>query len=103
MGASTFPVSAREQAIPPAKGRRVPQNTESPIPDNGPIKLALTALMELTSNSRFLAFCSSMAAVIPITSVDAMGVTLKNSLWRFSASFICSLSGYSFFNTGSIE
>ena len=79
--------------MPPASGRIVPQKSESPMPESGPMRDALTALMESASKPSSLAFRSSMAAVMPSTSGAMAGVTLKNSLWRSSAAAMSSLFG----------
>ena len=68
------------------------------MPANGPIKAALTELIEATSNSPSgaLAHCSSIAQVIPM--INGLGVVaqLKNSRWRLTPAFIfASSSPYS--------
>ena len=47
--------------------RNVPQKNESPMPASGPMRAALTEVMEPASySSGSEAFCSSMAQVRPI-------------------------------------
>ena len=63
------------------------------MPARGPMRETLTLLMDSVSNSGSLAFCSSMAAVMPKMSVERCGVVLKNSRWRCMASVCSSLVG----------
>ena len=93
IGAKKLPANASEHAIHPASGLNVPQNKESPIPANGPIKLAFTALIELISNSSLFAFSSSIAATTPKINGSTIGVELKNSECLFNASANFSFSG----------
>ena len=79
MGPRMLPWAARLTPTPVAMMRSVPQMKESPMPAKGPMRETLTLLMDSVSNSGSLAFCSSMAAVMPRMSVDMCGVVLKNS------------------------
>ena len=64
-----------------AKILKVPQKNESPIPERGPIKAALTLFIDSGSKlSGFLAFSSSIAVVIPITNVESGGEQLKKAM-----------------------
>ena len=56
---------ARAHPIPVAITRKVPQKNASPIPDKGPISAAFTSLIASESKSSWVAFASSMAALIP--------------------------------------
>ena len=74
---------ASEIPMPAAMIRSVPGNTESPIPDNGPMSAAFTELMVDVSKFLFFAFCSSIAMVRPPMNEWNCGVMLKNSMFRF--------------------
>ena len=70
--------------MPAASGRSVPQKTESPMPESGPMRADLTALIDLASNCSSLAFSSSIAVVMPMTNrgdhgghVEELAVPLK--------------------------
>ncbi|MNI75118.1 hypothetical protein D3C73_1312450 [compost metagenome] len=69
-GPRILPDDANEIPNPAAIIRSVPQKNESPIPANGPISDAFTALIELASKSSSSIRRSSMADVIPSGSVD---------------------------------
>ena len=68
MGPRTFPATARGAPMPAAITRNVPQKNESPnTPASGPMRAALTEVMEPASySSGSEAFCSSMAQVRPM-------------------------------------
>ena len=69
--------------------RNVPQKNESPIPASGPMSAALTEVMEPASySSGSDAFCSSIAQVRPMMNGEVDVAQLKNSRWRFTASFM---------------
>ena len=65
IGPKILPPAENEIAIPAAIIRSVPHMRESPTPAIGPIKDALTALIDVSSKSELLAFSSSIAANIP--------------------------------------
>ena len=66
IGPTILPCWANEIPINIAIIRIVPWNNESPIPDKGPIKATLTALIAPGSNvSGCSAYSSSMAIQIP--------------------------------------
>ena len=71
--------------MPTASIRRVPNIIESPIPLRGPIRAALTALIDDVSKSGFVAFISSIANVTPPTKGEICEVILKNSRCLFNA------------------
>ena len=79
MGPKILPFNAREQPRLAAITRSVPRKIESPIAESGPISPTLTALMDSVSKSLSFAFCSSIAAVIPNSTVQINGVILLNS------------------------
>ena len=92
MGPSRLPCIARDTPIPEPIIRKVPQKKVSPIPDRGPMRATLMALMEFTSKSGLAQASSSMAATIPSTKGEQAKVLLYTSEWREQASANFSLS-----------
>ena len=81
MGPSTFAAIASGAAMPAPITRKVPQKKLSPIPASGPIRAVFTDVMEAGSYSPSaeLAYCSSMAQVMPMINGDTVVAQLKNS------------------------
>jgi len=84
MGPSGLPMVMSEMPTATAMTRMHDRNTESPMPESGPMRAALTDEIAAGSSSP-LATRSSMEATMPPTKGWSCGVTLKNSMWRESA------------------
>ena len=83
--------------------RKVPKRIESPIPENGAIKAALTELIESGSIAEGLfAYCYSIAEEIPIIIGVIAGVQLNKAKWRFNAAALSFVFEYSLLIAGSI-
>ena len=72
------PVLAKEIPIPAAITLRIPQKNESPTPDIGPIKEALTAVIALASKSGSSLFFFSIDATRPIIKLLMCMVALNH-------------------------
>ena len=91
-GARIFPSLAKPTARAQARIRKMPQKKVSPIPDSGPIRDTLMALMEATSKVLSRLAFSSMAMVVPMTKGEGATVMLKAAIWRCIAAFNASSS-----------